>query len=239
MSMSKESAAAPSNKKSKKSFIQGLNDWLVSKVTKDKKYASVSYRYLCKSIETELRGHENNTKLLAVTFVDHISPATELSMFLGFSLASELEAKVLLIETLIKPKESSLQDKLSPSHCDNGFLQLVSSELGIDAIDTVITNTAIKGVDFLPSGASDKSSSTILKKDQLNQLIEKLSESYDYLVFLQDDIRSDTRYMMVSSAVHLNFLVLEENRSFLHDVKECEKRFKESELNNLRLIITT
>lgn len=238
--MAQDSAVSSTKQKSsRKSVIQRINDWLVSKVTKNKKYASVSYRYLCKQIERDLKAQESEANVIAVTFVSSIKPATELCMFLGFSLASELGGRIILVETLMKQKEGSLQDKLACEPQQNGFLQLASRAANTDNLSSLITKTAVETIDFLPSGANENTSSLILQKDAIDDLFATLRNDYDYIVLLQDDIRLDTRYLAVSGMANINLLLVEENRSFMHDVQESKQRFAEREVENLRLVMTT
>ncbi|TPV55454.1 hypothetical protein FJ444_17305 [Aestuariibacter sp. GS-14] len=225
------------SQRSKGNFIERLNSFLVHKLTGKPKYASVSYRYMCKSIQRELKHVSlDRAKMLALSGMPTPAFAVNLALFLGFSLASELNARVLLIDSVVRHPDDTLSDKLGLIG-EKGFFQLCTQS-EIEAL-SLCKNTQVKSVDVLPSGQFEFASAVILDHGLLDQQISKLSQHYDYLIFTQGDIREDTRYMAISERVDLNLLVVEENRSFMHDIDELYRLFRDSELDNLKLVMTT
>tara|TARA_Y100001001_G_C7934399_1_gene283246 strand:- start:245 stop:931 length:687 start_codon:yes stop_codon:yes gene_type:complete len=225
------------SQRSKGNFIEQFNSFLVHKLTGKPKYASVSYRYMCKSIQRELKHVDpERAKMLALSSMPTPVFAVNLALFLGFSLASELNAKVLLIDSVVRQSDDTLSDKLG-LNSEKGFFQLCT-QADTDAL-SLCQNTEVASVDVLPSGQFEFANAVILDHRLLDLQLAALSNHYDYLIFTQGDIREDTRYMAISERVDLNLLVVEENRSFMHDIDELHRLFRDSELDNLKLVMTT
>jgi len=198
-------------------------------------YPSLRYRYFCKLLEQDFKDKEGAI-LIAISPICKRNAARDLLLFLGYSLSNELGARVLLVDTVFEDGKDSLSARLNAKSKD-GFLQLMSSDSS--SLDETIVKTAVKNVFFLPSGANEETVRLVMEPAKLAKACRELELFVDYVIFLQDDLRIDTRYINLSNLVDLNLLLVQENATLLSDIDECQKLYDDNNISAYKLLMTT
>lgn len=212
-----------------------LYNFINKKILGKSSYPSLKYRYFCKLLEKDFQNRDGAT-LIAVSPICKRSAARDLLLFLGYSLSNELNARVLLVDTVFENGSDSLSARLNSKSRD-GFLQFISSD--DRSLDDMIEKTAIKNVFFLPSGANEETVRLIMEPEKLAKACRELALFVDYVIFLQGDLRVDTRYISLSYLVDLNLLLVEENATLLSDIDECQKLYDDNNISDYKLLMTT
>ena len=208
--------------------------YLRKKIFGKSSFPSLKYRYFCKLLEKDLADLDAPLSM-AVSTLCSMREATNFLLFLSYSLSSELNARVLLVDSTFIYERSSLTSRLN-AHLREGFVQLVTGD--VDLQHPPILTTAVKNVHFLPSGAKKETMSAIVDHERLQQVIEILASDYDYVIFLQDDLRGDTRYIHISKQVKFNLLLVEEYGTLMSDIDECQNLYLNNNIKDFRLVMT-
>ncbi|MEM7363052.1 MAG: hypothetical protein AAF525_03455 [Pseudomonadota bacterium] len=213
--------------------VQNVWERMKRRLLGQRRHASLSYRYFCKLLEREFSDMERGTTL-AISSLCREKQATNLILFLGYSLASELNARVLLVDTSLRGEHS--MSSLLGADQTGGYLQLISGDEVSDP-QQYIRATEVGGVSLLPSGLTGQSWRTIIDQKRLAGLLGDLSERFDFVIFQQGDISSDTRYMLLSEKADMNFCLVEENRTLMSDLDSCERLYRENQIEDLKLLL--
>ena len=198
-------------------------------------YPSLRYRYFCKLLEKDFVDTKGAT-LLAVSPICKPKFAINFALFLGYSLSNELNARVMLVDTNFSMSRNSLTARLNARNRE-GFFQLVQGES--DSLVDKVLETSVKNVFLLPSGANKATVRSVIDHDRLAQICEEAKTMVDYVIFVQDDIRADTRYVSLSYLINMNLLLIQKNSTLLSDIDECQKLYQDNDINQYKLIMTS
>lgn len=196
--------------------------------------ATHAYRYFCKLLATEYKEGDECLSI-AVSSVG-VSPRDvgNTILMLAYSLHQEMEARVLVIDTVFTDLEDTLSKRFR-SDQQAGFFQVVQNP---DADPrSMVLPTAEEGVFIMPSGIDGSAGFQRQRTVLLERFLQEMGSEYDYLLFLQGDILADTRYMSLAERVGLNLFIAEENRTLLGDLREREALYAANGIEQVRYLL--
>lgn len=133
---------------------------------------------------------------------------------------AQTDSSVLLIDAdMRKP----VQHKTFKVKNDEGLSTLIISKSSI--AKSVKSNVA-NGLDLLPSGPMPPNPSELLSSDQFKQLLEELSQDYDYVIIDTPPVNVVSDAMVMKDSINGILLVLKYGETTYADVTNCMKQIE-------------
>lgn len=146
-------------------------------------YPKSSVTEAIKTIKTNLRFSSINKKIKTILITSPV--AGDGKSFIASNLASTFVTetdKVLLIDCdLRRGRQQEIFDLTNETNL--GLSDLLIDEDWNKKLMKYIKHTEINNLDILPSGATPPNSSTLLESQKIEQLVEKLKNTYDIIIY--------------------------------------------------------
>ena len=214
--------------------IGRLREFIATRILRRQHHPSHSYRYFCKELAQNYKV-DGQALTVAVSAVE-VRPADvgDVVLFLAYTLRHELDARVLVVDSAFSAGDNSLSRRLAADGQD-GYFQVMA---GVSPdYRSLVLPTAIDGVMFLPSGERSGVRSLPQKSDTMGLFLKEACTEYDFLLFMQGDVMTDTRYMSLAENVQLNLLLAEENRTLASSLRDRELLYTANGIDRLRFVL--
>lgn len=195
--------------------------------------ASLSFRHMSRLIDLEFDRRERGA-CLAFASPDSDDAGAGALLMLAYCLRSELQGRVLLVDSRLKDKSGGITGRLGLAH-QPGFAEIVRD--GFGGREDLVHATAVAGVDVLPAG--DPAGRAIpLDRDNLRGLLAAARSRYDHVLVQVASPLRDTRAVMTALEADAVFLLAEENRTFVKTLDECRKVLVDNGAGDVRVVVT-
>ncbi len=193
--------------------------------------ASKTFRYLTRQIEADYPPHEKGRSIL-ITSPEKMQFSTNFTLMLAYTLQQELGSNVLIIDSAMEKK--SVTQRLK-HETDRGFIELMSVDMAES--DEYILETSQQGIHHLPVGQLSQKKHYTLERNRVADLIETVSNKYDYILFQVGHIQNDTRYLLLSQFVDVNYILARENETEMRALNGCIELFTKHQIINVKTIL--
>lgn len=163
----------------------------------------------------------NNSNIIMVSSARPSEGKTFNAINLALSIAAEQDKTVLLVDAdVLKPsilRSLELEER-------KGLMEYLTGE--VNSISDVLYHTSIDKLKIVPAGRTHRLSTELLASQKMHETIDEFANRYPDRVVIID---TPPLIGITESAVLANFagqavVVVEENRSKMHDIQEAVKR---------------
>lgn len=195
--------------------------------------ASNAYRYLARQVVQDLMEIEGGKSLVFSSGTDMTTNSEVLLMFSHF-LQDELSSSVIIIDATFKANGLTQLLKLGSR---NGIMDILSTKQPTPTIDSVIYSLK-ENVSFIARGNSADHPVPYVTEQQAESIISELTQEFDYVIFQQDQIQMDTRYLPFAKSVDLVLVHLEERSTRISSYDEIKEVFADHQIYNTRYLLS-
>lgn len=209
-------------------ILHDISSSVVTVSDSPKSIISESFRALRTNMQFMLPGQ--GCKVIAIQSTN----PSEGKSFISLNLASILamnNKKVLLIGADMRKPKLHKTFNLKNDHGLSTFL------IGYDQMEEAIFPTTIKNLSLMPSGPIPPNPAEILEKPEMKQLIEKLRESYDYVVIDNAPISMVTDGIIVSQLSDLNIFIVRYGYSHKHQIEIINNYTEKKMVNHGAIVV--
>ena len=200
-------------------FVARWYERLKGIVVRDAEPTSLAYRYMARLIEREF-SREQSGLCLAFSSPEDDKVSTDAILMLAYSLRSELDSKVLIVDARLTDQRAGISGRLglvgSP-----GYAEILRE--GFGGRDGLILASRVQNVDILPAGDPRGDAARALNLANLRQLLEAVRNRYDHVLVQLGSLLRDTRHVMAAAEADAVFLLAMENQSFMKGLDDCLK----------------
>ena len=195
--------------------------------------ASRSYRHLARRIDADLPRNDGGVSIL-FTSPDSMKLTGETMLMFAYFMQDELGASVLLVDASLRSDGLGSELNCADKH---GFMDLIEDD-GYQ-IDKLIQPTRHANVSVLPGGKPEEDGIGIvnLKPEKIRKFIDAACQRFDFVLIHQGSVLADTRYILVAEQVNFVLLLADEGHTFIDDLDTCIKKFKDHQINNIRMVL--
>lgn len=195
--------------------------------------ASRSYRYLARQIEADLP-HADGAKTILVSSPAPLELSNETFLMFSYFMRDELGCRILLVDGTLR--EGGVGARLGYSGAP-GFLDLVYGN-GY-RVGELIRPTQRRGISVLPAGRTPRDQLLPIQSGKVSEIIHEAQSDFDYVLFQQASILEDSRYLRCTDGADLVLLLVEEGVTLLDEIDRCRKVFRDHQISNVRLVLST
>jgi len=188
--------------------------------------ATLNIKKASESNLSEIIRNTDKNRSLLITSANTKSGVTSSTLSLANELSKAIEGNVLIIDT---------------SNSENSLTRTLKQEksLGLMDINYSIKDYAIEGhyykiknsnIFFMPKGFSNKNSHTIFNND-LNEILEKLANTFSFVLIDGEAIYSNTNAIEISSKVDGVILVIQAEETRWEVAQAAQKRLVQAGAN--------
>ena len=203
-------------------------------VLRDAEPASRAYRFMARLIEREFPRNGRGA-CLALASPDSDRLGADALLMLAYCLRSELDSRVLLVDTRLKARAEGLTGRLDLLGA-TGFAEVLSGGLG--ARDDWFLATRVERVDVLPAGDPADRGAVSMDRARLTELLAAARDRYDHVLLQLGSPVRDTRVIMPALEADAVFLLAEENRTFMKGLDDCRKVLRDNGVADVRVVVT-
>lgn len=188
-----------------------------------------------KTIKTNLRFSSVNKKIKTILITSSI--ASEGKSFISANLAttftSETE-KVLLIDCDLRKGRQHIIFNI-----DNniGLSDLIIDTEWKKKLKKYIKNTEINNLDIITTGTTPPNPSTLLESQKLEQIMEKLKEQYDVIIFDTPPVSGITDTLLLSRLADTVLVVAKSKKTTLELLENTKKALENINANIAGVIL--
>jgi len=194
---------------------------------------SNAYRYLARQIVQDLIEVKGGKSLVFSSGTD-MTTNSEVLLMLSHFLQDELRSSVLIIDATFKA--NGLTQLLNLGERE-GIMDALSIKEPQPSIDSVV-HLIKENVFFIASGNSAEHPVPYISERQARSIIDELTKKFDYVIFQQDQIQMDTRYLPFAKSVDLVLLHLEERNTLISSFDEIKEVFADHQIYNTRYLLS-
>ncbi|PCI76880.1 MAG: hypothetical protein COB20_09355 [SAR86 cluster bacterium] len=194
---------------------------------------SNAYRYLARQIVQDLIEVQGGKSLVFSSGTD-MRTNSEVLLMLSHFLQDELSSSVLIIDATFKANGLTQLLNLDERQ---GIMDALSIKDPQPSIDSVI-HPIKENISFIASGNSAEHPVPYISEKQARSIIDELTKKFDYVIFQQDQILMDTRYLPFAKSVDLVLLHLEERNTLISNFDEIKEVFADHQIYNTRYLLS-
>ena len=194
---------------------------------------SNSYRYLARQVVQDLIEIESGKSIVFSSATDMGTSSEILLMFSHF-LQDELSSSVLIIDASFKANGLTQLLDLGER---KGIIDVLSTKEPQPSFDSV-THPLKENISFIAAGNSTEHPVPYVTEQQVRSIIDDLTKKFDYVIFQQDQIQMDTRYLPFAKSVDLVLLHLEERNTRIKSFDEIKGVFADHQIHNAKYLIS-
>ncbi len=195
--------------------------------------ASLSYRYLARQIDSDLPVTEGG-RVIIFSSPAAMELSNEAMRMLAYFMCDELGCRILLIDGTFDEEGIgwALGHPAGP-----GFLDVL---YGTDRrVKDVVQPTSHANIWVMPAGRSPAAVLQPIAPGQISEPLAEARAAYDYVIIQQRSICDDSRYLVFAGKADLTLLLVEEGGTPVTDLERCMEVYRNHEITNVRLIMTT
>lgn len=195
--------------------------------------ASRTYRYLCRRLAQDAAAQPRGLSIV-LSAVESLKLTTDSALLLGYALRSELEKSVLIIDAVLCTSTDTVTQRLGLGG-RAGYTDLIGDDQVVCTTHT--QGTSIPDVYVLPIGRRAGDSIAAYDRD-VQRILDEAVSAFDFVVIAQDCIVNDTRYLPMSARSDVNFLLVEENETYMSAVDDCRRRYRENGIEDVKILLS-
>jgi MinD-like ATPase involved in chromosome partitioning or flagellar assembly len=153
---------------------------------------------------------------------------------LAYCLSSELDSRVLLVDSRLKDGSAGITGRLGLEHFQ-GFTEFLRG--GGGDLDELIRGTSVANVDVLPAG-DQSGRTTPMDRDRLRKLLDGAKSRYDHVLLQVESPQLDTRAVITAIEAEAVFLLVRENRTFMTTLDDCRRVLIDNGVKDVRIVVT-
>ncbi|MEW5819942.1 MAG: hypothetical protein AB1782_07100 [Cyanobacteriota bacterium] len=129
--------------------------------------------------------------------------ANSLALINLATIIAEFQEKVLLVEMNLQKPDLDQMLSLEPSK--DGLTDYLTNK--ITSLDKIIQKLPFNDLFYLPAGSKPINSVDLIESNKMNQLIDYLSNNYDFVVFNLPDFNDHSETLLLAKKIGINILV--------------------------------
>jgi capsular exopolysaccharide synthesis family protein len=171
-------------------------------------------------------------KIIMVAATDHGEGGTTTAAILASTLARSKNFKTLLIDA--NPRTPALDDVFTGQQNPAGLSDVVLAEVDLEQS---IYQTDLPNLFVLPCGKPVASPSYIFDGEAMTDLLNKLRNSFDFIIFDASPLGSYSESSFLASKVDGVILVIEAERTKAEVVKRIKKELESADVTILGVVL--
>jgi len=196
-------------------------------------FASKSYRYLARQMAQDLANIEGGKSIVFSSATDMATHNEILLMFSHF-LQDELVSTVLIIDATFRGNGLT---KLMKMGDREGLIDILSNGGDNDSFYS-ITQSLKENISFIAAGDIANQKLTYVSDTQVQSMINKFKQDYDYVILQQDFIQEDTRYLPFAKLSDMVLVHLKERSTPIAKFEEAQEVFMDHRIKNVKIIMS-
>ena len=175
-----------------------------------------AYKTLRTNVEFSLPG--SDCKCIGVTSANRGEGKSTTSINLAISLA-QINKKVILIDCDMRMPTVIYKLNLTANQGLSDYLSGVINDIPIMRLNN-------RGIDIIPSGTIPPDSTTLIKSPAMTELVEKLKEVYDYIIFDFPPINIVSDAVLISNIIDGYIIVVRHKYSEFQKIHETIRQMR-------------